>query len=197
MGKICYIMGKSSSGKDTIFKKLKEILPQFRTIILYTTRPIRAGETNGVEYYFTDEAKLKILEKQGAVIEMRAYHTKCGVWKYFTADDGQIDLEKYHYIVIGTLQSYEEMRRYFGEDRLVPVYIEVEDGERLSRALMRERQQSEPKYSEMCRRFLADQEDFSEENLENAGIIRRFQNNNMEECIQEIQMYLEREMDEG
>ena len=62
---------------------------------------------------------------------------------------------------------------------------------------MRERQQSEPKYSEMCRRFLADQEDFSEENLENAGIIRRFQNNNMEECIQEIQMYLEREMDEG
>ena len=197
MGKICYIMGKSSSGKDTIFKKLKEILPQFRTIILYTTRPIRAGETDGVEYYFTDEAKLESLEKQGAVIEMRAYHTKCGVWKYFTADDGQIDLEKYDYIVIGTLQSYEEMRRYFGEDRLVPVYIEVEDGERLSRALMRERQQSEPKYSEMCRRFLADQEDFSEENLENAGIIRRFQNNNMEECIQEIQMYLEREMEEG
>ena len=62
---------------------------------------------------------------------------------------------------------------------------------------MRERRQSEPKYSELCRRFLADQEDFSEENLENAGIIRRFQNNNMEECIQEIQMYLEREMDEG
>ena len=181
----------------TIFKKLKEILPQFRTIILYTTRPIRAGETDGVEYYFTDEAKLESLEKQGAVIEMRAYHTKCGVWKYFTADDGQIDLEQYHYIVIGTLQSYEEMRRYFGEDRLVPVYIEVEDGERLSRALMRERRQSEPKYSELCRRFLADQEDFSEENLENAGIIRRFQNNNMEECIQEIQMYLEREMDEG
>ena len=85
---------------------------------------------------------------------MRAYHTKCGVWKYFTADDGQIDLEKYDYIVIGTLQSYEEMRLYFGKDRLVPVYIEVEDGERLSRALMRERQQSEPKYSEMCRRFL-------------------------------------------
>ena len=197
MGKICYIMGKSSSGKDTIFKKLKEILPQFRTIILYTTRPIRAGETDGVEYYFTDEAKLESLEKQGAVIEMRAYHTKCGVWKYFTADDGQIDLEKYDYIVIGTLQSYEEMRLYFGKDRLVPVYIEVEDGERLSRALMRERQQSEPKYSEMCRRFLADQEDFSEENLENAGIMKRFQNNNMEECIQEIQMYLEREMDEG
>lgn len=196
MGKICYIMGKSSSGKDTVFKKLKEMLPQFRTITLYTTRPIREGETDGVEYYFTDEKKLERMEKQGTVIEMRAYDTKCGVWKYYTADDGQIDLDKYHYLVIGTLQSYESMRRYFGKDRLVPVYIEVEDGERLARALMRERQQNEPKYSEMCRRFLADQEDFSEENLNNAGIIKRFQNDNMEECIEEIQTYLKIEMDD-
>ena len=98
--------------------------------------------------------------------------------------------------MIGTLQSYEAMRRYFGKDRLVPVYIEVEDGERLARALMRERQQNEPKYSEMCRRFLADQEDFSEENLNNAGIIKRFQNDNMEECIEEIQTYLKIEMDD-
>ena len=82
MGKICYIMGKSSSGKDTVFKKLKEMLPQFRTITLYTTRPIREGETDGVEYYFTDEKKLERMEKQGTVIEMRAYDTKCGVWKY-------------------------------------------------------------------------------------------------------------------
>lgn len=196
MGKICYIMGKSSSGKDTVFKKLKEVLPQFRTITLYTTRPIREGETDGVEYYFTDEKKLESMEKQGTVIEMRAYDTKCGVWKYYTANDGQIDLDKYHYLVIGTLQSYEAMRRYFGKDRLVPVYIEVEDGERLARALMRERQQNEPKYSEMCRRFLADQEDFSEENLNNAGIIKRFQNDNMEECIEEIQTYLKKEMDD-
>ena len=196
MGKICYIMGKSSSGKDTVFKKLKEMLPQFRTITLYTTRPIREGETDGVEYYFTDEKKLESMEKQGTVIEMRAYDTKCGVWKYYTADDGQIDLDKYHYLVIGTLQSYEAMRRYFGKDRLVPVYIEVEDGKRLARALMRERQQNEPKYSEMCRRFLADQEDFSEENLNTAGIIKRFQNDNMEECIEEIQTYLKIEMDD-
>ena len=196
MGKICYIMGKSSSGKDTVFKKLKEMLPQIRTITIYTTTPIREGETDGVEYYFTDEKKLERMEKQGTVIEMRAYDTKCGVWKYYTADDGQIDLDKYHYLVIGTLQSYEAMRRYFGKDRLVPVYIEVEDGERLARALMRERQQNEPKYSEMCRRFLADQEDFSEENLNNAGIIKRFQNDNMEECIEEIQTYLKIEMDD-
>ena len=44
MGKIFYIMGKSSSGKDTIYKKLlgdREL--ELRNIILYTTRPMRQG----------------------------------------------------------------------------------------------------------------------------------------------------------
>ena len=43
MGKIYYVMGKSSSGKDTVYKKLMERHPGFRTIVPYTTRPIRRG----------------------------------------------------------------------------------------------------------------------------------------------------------
>lgn len=191
MGKICYIMGKSSSGKDTIFKRLKERRPVLRTITLYTTRPIREGETDGVEYHFTNETRLKELEDKGCVIEVRAYDTKCGIWKYFTADDGQIDLERDDYIVIGTLQSYEAMCRYFGRDKLLPVYVEVEDGMRLKRALDREMMQREPKYAEMCRRFLADQEDFSEEHILAAGIERRFSNEDIEDCLNEIEKYLD------
>ncbi len=190
MGKIFYIMGKSSSGKDTIFKRLTQEL-NYKTIILYTTRPIRDGETNGTEYYFVDELALADLEKKGRVIEVRAYNTKCGIWKYFTADDGQIDLENYDYIVIGTLQSYQAMCRYFGSNRIVPIYIEVEDGERLQRALHRERLQSDPKYSELCRRFLADEEDFSEENLREAGVTKRFQNTSVDECLDKIRRYIQ------
>lgn len=196
MGKICYIMGKSSSGKDTVFKRLKERMPEFRTITLYTTRPIRVGETDGVEYHFVDESKLKEMQENGCVIEMRSYHTKHGVWTYFTADDGQIHLDSSHYLVIGTLQSYEAMLGYFGQDKMIPIYIEVEDGLRLQRALERERMQAEPKYAEMCRRFLADQEDFSEENIKNAGIKRRFINQDMEMCLREIQDYLRAELGE-
>ncbi|WP_122644649.1 nucleoside/nucleotide kinase family protein [Luxibacter massiliensis] len=190
MGKIFYIMGKSSSGKDTIFKRLTQEL-NYKTIILYTTRPIRDGETNGTEYYFVDELALADLEKKGRVIEVRAYNTKCGIWKYFTADDGQIDLKNYDYIVIGTLQSYQAMCRYFGNNRLVPIYIEVEDGERLQRALHRERLQSDPKYAELCRRFLADEEDFSEENLREAGVTKRFQNTSVDECLDKIRRYIQ------
>ena len=186
MGKIFYLMGKSSSGKDTIFKKVRERIPELKTIILYTTRPIREGETNGVEYYFTDEAKRAELEKAGKLIESRSYDTVHGKWTYFTADDGQIDLAKEGYLVIGTLVSYEKMKEYFGADVLEPIYIEVEDGERLCRALLRERQQEQPKYAEMCRRFLADTEDFSEENLRKCNITHRYYNQNMEECMEEI-----------
>ena len=72
MGKIFYLMGKSSSGKDSLFKKIKERIPELKNIILYTTRPIREGEQNGVEYHFVDENKLQELEKRGCVIEQRA-----------------------------------------------------------------------------------------------------------------------------
>ncbi len=190
MGKIVYIMGKSSSGKDTIFQKLKEALPEFKTIVLYTTRPIRAGEQDGVEYHFVKEETLKAFEEKGQIIELRAYNTVHGVWKYFTADDGQINLEKENYLVIGTLESYEQMKKYFGEDALLPIYVQVEDGARLGRALERERRQQIPKYEELCRRFLADSQDFSEENIARAGIETRFENVELESCVSEILQFV-------
>lgn len=186
MGKIFYIMGKSASGKDTIFRELKERCPQLGMVVPYTTRPIRAGEQNGVEYFFTDEAALAKMEAEHKIIEIRSYDTVHGIWKYFTAADGQIDLESSDYLMIGTLESYRKMREYYGEEHLIPLYIEVEDGERLTRALLREQQQAQPKYKEMCRRFLADEEDFSEENLKKLGIRRRFDNSNKEQCLEEI-----------
>ena len=92
MGKIYYVMGKSASGKDTIYKRLVKELPEFGTVRMYTTRPIRDGETNGVEYIFTDEKQLQTMKDAGKVIECRTYDTIYGPWSYFTADDGQIDL---------------------------------------------------------------------------------------------------------
>ena len=190
MGKIYYVMGKSSSGKDTIYKELLKRHPEFHTIVPYTTRPIREGEHDGVEYYFVDEKRLKEMQQAGQVIEVRSYNTKCGIWTYFTADDGQIDLEQYDYLVIGTLVSYEAMKRYFGKNVLVPIYIEVEDGERLCRALEREKKQQVPRHAEMCRRFLADEKDFAEDNLQRAEITYRFENADLSDCLTKIENYI-------
>ena len=174
MGKIVYLCGKSSSGKDTIFKELMKGTMDLRTIVPYTTRPIRDGEQNGVEYFFTDEA----------------YDTVYGIWRYFTVDDGQIDLENRNYLMIGTLEGYEKMIAYFGTEAILPVYIELDDGVRLQRALDRELRQEKPKYEEMCRRFLADSADFSEEKLVAAGIRERFENTDLTKCLKDITKYL-------
>lgn len=187
MGKIFYIMGKSSAGKDTIYKRLLEDAELgLQRIVLYTTRPMRRGESQGREYHFVGEDRLKELEGQGKIIELRTYETVYGPWSYFTADDGRIELSGQDYLGIGTLESYEKIRKYYGEEKVCPLYIQVEDGERLKRAIQREELQKEPKYEEMCRRFLADARDFSEENLNRAGIRRRFLNTDLENCIKEL-----------
>lgn len=187
MGKIYYLMGKSSSGKDTIFRKLledKEL--NLKTIVGYTTRPIREGEKNGVEYHFVCDKEMEEMNKRGILIEKRTYNTVHGLWSYFTAADNQVNLEENDYLLIGTLEAYVTVRKYYGKDSIVPIYIAVEDGIRLMRALKREMQQKEPKYAELCRRFLADAEDFAEEKLIELGISEKFINNDIDRCILDI-----------
>ena len=198
MSKIFFVLGKSCSGKDTIFQSLKENKQlNLKTVVGYTTRPMRVNEKDGVEYFFVDQNKLEELKKAKKVIECRDYNTVHGIWSYFTVDDGQIDLNNGDYLYIGTLESYEQMIDFYGEDVVVPLYIQVETGERLARAVNRERNQSEPKYKELCRRFLADEEDFSEEKIEKAGIRKRFENNNLNQCIKEIEQEIVKKIKEG
>jgi guanylate kinase len=187
MARIFIVMGKSATGKDTIYKKLLEAEElNLRTAVMYTTRPIRKSEEDGVEYRFVDESTLFELQRQNKIIEHRSYDTIHGIWHYFTVNDGQIDLEEADYLMIGTLETYAQIREYYGEDRVIPVYIEVEDGARLIRAIRREQKQEQPKYAEMCRRFLADDEDFSEENLQKNGITKRYQNLDINICLFEV-----------
>lgn len=186
MGKIFFVMGKSASGKDTIYNRLlKDDKLGLRSIVLYTTRPMRSGETDGETYHFVDEECLASYEKENRVIELRAYNTVYGVWKYCTVDDGKIDAEN-NYLVIGTPESYEGFLKYFGNDRIVPIYIEVEDGVRLKRAIDRESLQAKPGYEEVCRRFLADAKDFSEDKILNLNISKRYNNEDIDVCYDEI-----------
>lgn len=187
MGKIFCLMGKSSSGKDTIFGEIKKSFEYLLVpIIPYTTRPIRVGEVEGQAYHFISEQQLNEYNAQNKVIEQRVYQTVEGPWYYATIDDGNIDLGVQDYIVIVTLEAYNNLVHYFGKDRVVPIYIDVENGLRLERALKRERQQLNPNYDELCRRFLADNKDFSTANLQAAGIEKIYINDDINRCIDEI-----------
>ena len=187
MGKIFCLMGKSSSGKDTIFKEIKndEEL-NLKPIVSYTTRPKRTNETNGVEYFFINEKELKEFEQENKVIEKSVYHTVHGDWYYCTINDEQIDLENNNYLLITTLESYKSLKDYFGEEKVYPLYVHVEDGVRLERALEREKSQENPNFNELCRRFLADNDDFSDKNLSSLSINKFYINEDLQDCINNI-----------
>ncbi len=187
MGKLYVFMGKSASGKDTLYRLVMKKHKELHAVIPYTTRPIRAGETEGEEYHFVTEESMRKMERQNRIVECRCYQTVKGPWYYFTAEDGQIDFQKGDFALISTLEGYEKIRAFYGEKQVVPLYIEVDDMLRMERSLAREKQQETPCVAEVCRRFLADEEDFSEEKLLQMGIVERISNIHLEKALEHIE----------
>ena len=200
MSNLIYIMGKSSSGKDTIYSKLKEKI-NINTYVLYTTRPMRDGEIEGREYNFITREKYNELEQRGKVIEARHYNVvnakgNKDVWTYATIDDDQWDKDG-DFITIGTLESYNSIKKYFENHperslTLLPVYIQIPEEERRIRAIKRENEKAKPNFEEMERRLKADNIDFSDEKLEEIGITEDyiFENDDLEECVNKIERYI-------
>lgn len=191
MNYIFYIMGRSCSGKDTVFKELKKRFPDLNSVLMHTTRPIRTGEMQGVDYRFDTMDEFRTHCRKNDIFELRTYKTEYGDWHYYTTEDS-IDLKKGSYLGVGTPSSYDSLMDYFKES-LIPIYLKVEEYDLLSRALEREHRQKEPKYTELCRRFLADSEDFSEERLKGIGITEKdtFPNIQIDQTIDQIAEYIQ------
>ena len=184
---IIYLTGKSASGKDSIAKALVERVKELELYIPYTTRPRRSHEINGREYHFITEEQLEKLEKAGKVVEKRVYNTVHGPWTYAKVDE----FDSYsNVLMVGTLESFKSVRQKIGDDRVKGIYIECSDGDRLQRALDREKREETPKYKEMCRRFLADEEDYSTEKIEQAKLDKVFRNEDLFLCVDEIERFI-------
>ena len=200
MGTLYYLMGKSAVGKDKLYRMLlTESDFPLEPLVPFTTRPRREREKEGAEYHFVTEEQMNRMEEAGQIIERRMYPSVIGPWYYFTALTSDMDLSGKDYIGIGTLDSYRDICRFFQENRpenagrmrVVPIYIESEDLIRLERSIIREKKEDHPKYDEVCRRYLADQKDYSEERLEWAGIRERFANNTeLQDCFEKISDYI-------
>lgn len=179
--KIFVIMGKSASGKDTIFQ---QVCSQYDVspIVYYTTRPRRITEENGKDYFFVPISVIENAEQNGTLIEKRVYNTVNGLWTYATINDGQFNTDN-NLIVVLPPKGYESFVKYFGKDKVVPVLIHVPDGIRLRRSLERDEKQANPNYAETCRRFLADTEDFKNLTVD-ANLT--FTNDNLDLCVENI-----------
>ena len=139
--KIFALLGYSSVGKDTILKQVLKDMDDVKPIISTTTRPMRKGETEGVEYYFIDDTEF--FRRGTDFVEQRIYHTKVkenGVEKDATWRYGieRAELEKDDYlIVIVDSVGYKELKNYVGNGRIVPIFISAPQEELKARALAR------------------------------------------------------------
>ena len=186
------IIGKSATGKDSIYKELLKRDKTLNKVITYTTRPKRDEEINNVQYIFVDENFL--IKNKDKIIEERVYHTIYGDWHYATIEDGQI-LPDRKYLIIGTLESYRDLVRFYGIENVIPIYIEVDYETRHKRAVEREKSLDKFKLMELERRFMADEKDFSDENLDKLNIKKRFINDNLSNCIDEIYKFINKKND--
>ncbi|MCL2857730.1 MAG: guanylate kinase [Oscillospiraceae bacterium] len=163
MGKLFCLLGKSGVGKDTLFSRIvddPELGTALSPVVPYTTRPKREDEVCGVHYHFVSEARMDELERQGKIIEKRRYDTVRGVWYYFTAAF-ELPLQR-DYIIITTPQGVEKLSEKLGPAGMVIIHLIASDKTRLERSILRECEQRLPNYAEVCRRYLADEQDFAD-----------------------------------
>ena len=160
---IMFYIGPSSSGKDTFYKyTIKNF--KLNEIILYTTRPIREGEKEGINYHYISKEKMDFMDKNGMLIERRDYNTKYGIWSYATSI---CNIDKLNnYLTLNTWDGYKSFNDKMKDEKLVPVYFELDQKVRLERALKRESKEKNPKYNEVERRFKADLKDYRKELIE-------------------------------
>ena len=139
--KIFALLGYMGVGKDTILKQVLKDIDDVKPIISTTTRPMRKGETEGVEYYFINDTEF--FRRGTDFVEQRIYHTKVkenGVEKDATWRYGieRAELEKDDYlIVIVDSVGYKELKNYVGNNKIVPIFISAPQEELKARALAR------------------------------------------------------------
>ena len=139
--KIFALLGYMGVGKDTILKQVLKDMDDVKPIISTTTRPMRKGETEGVEYYFIDDTEF--FRRGTDFVEQRIYHTKVkengiekdATWRYGIE---RAELEKDDYlIVIVDSVGYKELKNYVGNNKIVPIFISAPQEELKARALAR------------------------------------------------------------
>ena len=193
--KIFALLGYMGVGKDTILKQVLKDMDDVKPIISTTTRPMRKGETEGIEYYFIDDTEF--FRRGTDFVEQRIYHTKVkenGVEKDATWRYGieRAELEKDDYlIVIVDSVGYKELKNYVGNGKIVPIFISAPQEELKARALARGDLEAE-----VDRRLKDDYERFMDFRVRTVYHEVKNTNGRLEEAIKEVENIITKHINE-
>lgn len=186
--KIYFLVGQSSTGKDTIKAKLLSTMPSLKDYVYCTTRPMRDGEIEGREYHFKSREDYVEDINSGVVIESRVYNFNGNTPVVYYSLAKEIDEELY--IVTGTPDMCHSYIEYYGSDIVKPIFIVVPDRERLMRAIKRE-DTNKGNYKEVARRFYDEFNEYTKENILSLSGVEYVNNDYLEDCIEDIRCIIE------
>ena len=194
---IFVIIAKSACGKDVLYHRLMKT-NLFKKIILYYTREMRPGEKNGETYFFLNDDEMGELLKSDKIIASEVYPVanSNGV-TIALVDDEQFNGEG-NFLAVMSWKFFKKMLTYFSkrEDvNIIPIYIDVSYKERMIRYMKREKEKANPNFEEVCRRFIVDEEDFPQNEIE--AIIpkeNKFENYDLEEFFQKVLAFVKDKM---
>lgn len=150
MYKIIAIMGEAGSGKDSLMQAILKLRPDFHEIISCTTRPMREGEAEGVNYYYYTPEQFGDRVLHNEMLECTVFND----WFYGTSYDSVrsdcINIGVFNPTGVESLVARPDV-----DVKIIRVV--AEDKTRLLRQLNRE---NSPDVREIIRRFNADQLDF-------------------------------------
>lgn len=156
--KLILLIGCMASGKDTI---LKEMINEgyAEPVISHTSRPMRKGEKDGIEYHFVSAEEMLKMKENNEFIEFKSYKAANNEKWYYGVDKNSLEkgLSK-NYILIVDITGMRQIKEYFKDDKnmeITTIFLDVDKETRRKRAIRRDDMTLE-KVKEIERRLKAD-----------------------------------------
>ena len=164
MNTIYFVMGKSSSGKDSISNELIRY-SGMKYLMPCTTRPMRRGESEGNPYHFIKESQV-----EDEMIAKAVYHREDGSY-YFVFMKQLLEIDS-DYLAVASPEQITELFKTYGKDfKLVVIEIITDEENRIIHAIERE-EATDKNYKEVCRRIRTDRQDFTMDNSDYEMIMK-------------------------
>jgi len=123
-GMLVVLVGPTAVGKGTIVSWITQHYPEFVLSVSATTRAPRTGESEGIHYYFVDDARFDQLVTNKELLEWARVH---GGPRYGTPRapvDGLLDLGR-HVILEIDIQGLRQVKKRFrGRGHMVSIFVE-------------------------------------------------------------------------
>lgn len=153
-GHVIVVMAPTGSGKGTLIREALKVFTELRQTISCTTRGIRPGEEDGVDYHFVTQAQFDSKKEAGEFIESAYF----GAQQYGTLKSEILPQLEAGKVVITEieLQGVEQLKALIPAEHITVVYIEAGGWEVLKNRVIKRAPISEEELAHRHERYLVE-----------------------------------------